>query len=72
MNKFSQVALHALKIAGYVLASALITGLIRYFGAHAQYAVYMPVINIVLAAIVRAFNLDVPDQAAPQVSAQPE
>jgi preprotein translocase subunit Sec61beta len=58
MNKISAAFWHASKVGGHIILAILITGTIAYFKHDPKLIVYMPVVNIVTAGLIKYFSLE--------------
>lgn len=53
-----------MKVIGHLLIAAFVTGLIVFFGHNTQYALYMPIVNVVTSTLIKYFSIT-PDELPP-------
>jgi len=56
--RIAQSLLTAIKVIGHLIVAALVTGLIVVFTRDPKLVVYLPVVNIVTAALIKFFSID--------------
>jgi hypothetical protein len=56
-NRVSQSLLTALKVVGHLIVAALVTGLLIRFTNDPKLVVYLPVVNIVTATLIKFFSI---------------